>query len=87
MEFAQSISGIVQSTLDERLLLIAYHRKKKFSSHDNGRSFNSVVNLGNSIQTASEDFRIDAHGNRVAVFCWERDAAVGAKEQPAVRIR
>ena len=87
MEFAQSISGIVQTTLDERLLLIAYHRKKIFSSHDNGRSFNSVVNLSNSTQTASEDFRIDAHGSHVAVFCWERAAAGGAKEQPAVRIR
>jgi len=62
-------------------------RQKKFSSHDNGRSFNSVVNLSNSTQTASEDFRIDAHGSHVAVFCWERAAAGGAKEQPAVRIR
>ena len=86
MEFAQSISGIVQTTLDQRLLLIAYQRKKN-SSHDNGRSFNSVVNLSNSTQTASEDFRIDAHGNHVAVFRWQRAAAVGAKEQPAVRIR
>jgi hypothetical protein len=86
MEFAQSISGIVQTTLGERLLLIAYHRKKISSQH-NGRSFNSVVNLSNSTQTASEDFRIDAHGSHVAVFCWERAAAVGAKEQPAVRIR
>jgi hypothetical protein len=86
MEFAQSISGIVQTTLGERLLLIAYHRKK-ISSQDNGRSFNSVVNLSNSTQTASEEFRIDAHGSHVAVFFWERAAAGGAKEQPAVRIR
>ena len=38
-----------------------------------------VVNLSNSTQTASEDFRIDAHGNHVAVFCWERATAAGAK--------
>ena len=57
MEFAQSISGIVQITLDEMLVLIVYQRKT-ISPHDNGRSFNSVVNLSNSTQTASEDFRI-----------------------------
>jgi len=54
--------------------------QKTFSSHDNGRSFNSVVNLSNSTQTASEDFRMDAHGSHVAVFCWERAAGAGANE-------
>jgi hypothetical protein len=78
MEFAQSIRSIVQITLDERLMLIAYQRKK--NSHDNGRSFNSVVNLSNSTQTASEDFRMDAHGSHVAVFRWERAAGAGANE-------
>ena len=72
MEFAQSISGIVQTTLDQRLLPNSISTQKIFSSHDNGRSFNSVVNLSNSTQTASEDFRIDAHGNHVAVFRWQR---------------
>ena len=86
MEFAQSISGIVQTTLDQRSAN-SISTQKIFSSHDNGRSFNSVVNLSNSTQTASEDFRIDAHGNHVAVFRWQRAAAVGANEQPAVRIR
>lgn len=79
MEFAQSISGFVQTTKDDMLVLLAYQRKK-ISPHDNGRSFNSVVNLSNSTQTASEDFRMDAHGSHVAVFCWERAAGAGANE-------
>ena len=79
MEFAQSISGIVQTTLDQEAVANSISTQKIFSSHDNGRSFNSVVNLSNSTQTDSEDFRIDAHGNHVAVFRWQRAAAVGPR--------
>jgi hypothetical protein len=55
------------------------------SSNDNGKTFNSVINLSNSTQIGSEDLRIGADGNKVSVFWWERAAADG-KDQPIVKV-
>lgn len=42
------------------------------SSNDDGDTFNSVINLSNSTQSDSDDLSIDAEGNNIGVFWWER---------------
>ena len=57
MEFAQSISVIVQTTLDGEAAANSLSPQKEIflkSSNDNGKSFSSVVNLSNLTQTASK---------------------------------